>query len=291
MVSEINIGDTPFFWGKRTYVMGVLNVTPDSFSGDGVLSGKNLSPRELELAVQQALKMEENGADILDVGGESTRPASLYPGFKPVSAEEEIDRVLPVIQALKGKLRIPLSIDTRKAKVAEAAARENVALINDVSMLGDDDMALTAAKTGLPIVVSHNRADGNRSYSDTVSNVASELAETIKRAIKARVNRNVIIADPGIGFAKGSAHNLDILRRLHELKSRLEGLPILVGTSRKSFIGETLGLPMHERIEGTAATIAVSICNGADIVRVHDIRHMARIVQMTDAIVRGQTEN
>ena len=274
------IGDRNFNFGERTFVMGVVNVTPDSFSGDGAMSDDDWTKR----AVEQALRMEDEGADVIDVGGESTRPPAHYKGAEPVDAEAECRRVLPVIEALRGRLSAPLSIDTRKAEVAKAAATAGAALLNDVSMLGDPEMAGVAASTGLPIVISHIRPKAV--YDDPVTDVAHDLSEAIDKAEAAGVDREMIIADPGIGFGKKAEHSLAVLRGLRDIKSRLN-LPLLVGTSRKSFIGAVLDLPVEDRLEGTAATVAMSIANGADIVRVHDVKEMARVARMTDAIVRG----
>lgn len=297
----MTIGRSEFVWGAKTYLMAALNVTPDSFSGDGVMvvsaraaSGgrakQNLSFAPgaggrawLQVAVDCALRFEDEGADVIDIGGESTRPPNVYPDAKPVSAADEMARVLPVIAALKGRLSAPMSIDTRKADVARAAAGEGVALLNDISMLGDPAMAVVAAETGLPIVISHIRAKAE--YRDVLADVASDLLGVVERAERAGVHRGRIILDPGIGFAKRAEHSLEILRWLGELRAL--GFPILVGTSRKSFIGTVLDLPVNERLEGTAATVTIAIANGADIVRVHDVKAMARITRMADAIVRG----
>jgi dihydropteroate synthase len=276
----MRIGDTNFIWGERTFVMGVVNVTPDSFSGDGAMSGADWTRR----AVEQALRMEDEGADILDIGGESTRPPAFYKGAKPVSAEDECRRVLPVIEALRGRLSAPISIDTRKAEVAKAAVAAGAALLNDVSMLADPAMAAAAALTGAPIVISHTRPKAE--YIDPAADVAAELEAVVKKAEAAGVSREMIIADPGIGFGKKPEHSIAVMRGLKEIKTKL-GLPLLVGTSRKSFIGAVLDLPVEDRLEGTAATVAISIANGADIVRVHDVPQMARVARMTDALVRG----
>jgi dihydropteroate synthase len=197
--------------------------------------------------------------------------------------EEELERLLPVISALKGRLSAPISVDTRKAEVARAAAREGAALVNDVSMLGDTGMACAVAETGLPIVISHTRAKAQ--YADVMADIVADLSGAVSRAEQGGVARDRTIVDPGIGFAKTAAHSLEALRRLSELRAL--GLPVLVGTSRKSFIGEVLDLPVSDRAAGTAATVALAIANGADIVRVHDVRSMARVARMSDAVVRG----
>lgn len=280
----MKIGAAEFSWGKRTYVMGVVNVTPDSFSGDGTLRDAGTSDQWIQAAVEQALRMEDDGADVIDVGGESTRPPSMYAGAVPVNAGEECGRVLPVIEALRNRLGAPISIDTRKAKVARAAVNAGAAMINDVSMLGDPEMAATAASAGVPVVISHIRPKAI--YSNPVLEVATDLEDAIKRAAAAGVSRELIIADPGIGFGKTALHSLAVLRGLSDIKQRLH-CPLLVGTSRKSFIGAVLGLPARERLEGTAATMALAVAAGADMVRVHDVKEMARVVRMADAVVRG----
>jgi dihydropteroate synthase len=276
------IGKKNFNWGERTYVMGVVNVTPDSFSGDGTMTG----PAGIQRAVEQALRFEDDGADIIDVGGESTRPPAVYAGAKPVSAAEELQRVIPVIEALVSRLAVPVSIDSRKAAVASAAVRSGAAMLNDISMLEDPGMAAVAASTGAPIVISHIRPKAI--YDDPVADVASDLSAAVRRAEDGGVSMDQIIADPGIGFGKRSVHSLAVLRGLRDLKERL-GLPLLVGTSRKSFIGAVLDLPVEDRVEGTAATVALAIASGADIVRVHDVRQMVRVARMADAVVRGWT--
>lgn len=283
LMKSIQIGNQVFHWGKRTYVMGVVNVTPDSFSGDGVATASN-ADEWISDAVDRALLMEDEGADLIDIGGESTRPPSIYSGAKPVDSQEECKRVLPVIAALKARLGVPISIDTRKAAVARAAIAEGASMINDVSMLGDPEMAGTAAQSAPSLVISHIRAKAE--YVDPVADVASDLESAVSLAKKAGVALDRIVIDPGIGFAKTAPHSLAILRGLRAIKEHL-GLPMLVGTSRKSFIGAVLDLPVEKRIEGTAATMALAVASGADIVRVHDVKEMKRIVQMTDAVVRG----
>ncbi len=274
------IGGREFVWGARTYIMAAVNITPDSFSGDGVMAAQ---ADWVQAAADAALRAEDEGADIVDIGGESTRPRSVYPDARPVSAAAEMARVLPVIRLLKGRLGLPVSIDTRKADVARAALTAGASLVNDVSMLGDPDMASVAAGAGVPIVVSHTRPKAV--YGDVVSDVISDLSGAIGRALQAGVEPQRIIVDPGIGFAKKPEHSLEVLRRLRELREL--GHPVLVGTSRKSFIGAVLDLPPQERLEGTAATVAISVANGADIVRVHDVRAMLRVSRMADALVRG----
>jgi dihydropteroate synthase len=281
-VSALRIGDSDFVWGQRTYVMGVVNATPDSFSGDGVLPMTG----DERVAIDQALRMEDEGADLIDIGGESTRPASLYPDAKPVSADDEISRVIPVIEGLAGRLGVPISIDTRKAAVAEAAIGAGAALANDVSMLSDGDMTGVVARTGVPIVVSHIRQGGHQG--DVVADVINDLDAAIGRLTTAGVARSHIIADPGIGFAKNAGQSVELMKNIWRLRSDL-ALPVLIGSSRKSFIGATTGEPVDDRRFGTAATVALAIQAGADIVRVHDVEEMVRVVKMSDAITRDET--
>ncbi|GBD17273.1 Dihydropteroate synthase [bacterium HR26] len=260
-------------WGKRTYVMGIINVTPDSFSGDG-LAG------QLDAVVERAQAMVEAGADLIDVGGESTRP-----GHTPVPAEEELRRVIPAIQALAQAITVPISIDTSKAIVAEAALKAGASIINDVRGLqADPDMAPLAARAGVPVIIMHDRKI--ESAERLIPDIVRELARRIEHALAAGIAWERIIIDPGFGFGKTPDLNLLLLRRLRELTAL--GRPILVGTSRKSMIGHVLGTPPEDRLEGTAATVALAIANGADIVRVHDVPQMVRVARMTDAVVRGR---
>ena len=274
------INDTHFAWGSKTYVMGVINVTPDSFSGDGLGS-------DVDSAINLAKSFQEWGADMVDVGGESTRPSSIYAGAGPASADEELARVLPVIEALEAEIDIPVSIDTYKAAVAERAVAAGADMINDVwGFVRDPDLARVAAEAGVPVVLMHNQ--DHTEYDDLVPDVTSRLRWLVDRAVDAGVGLENIILDPGMGFGKTAEHNLEILRRLAEL--RVLGRPLLVGMSRKSTIGYVLDLPVEDRVEGTAATVALSIANGADIVRVHDVKEMARVAKMSDAIVRGWSQ-
>ncbi|MBI2299093.1 MAG: dihydropteroate synthase [Armatimonadetes bacterium] len=269
-------------FGSRTYVMAVLNVTPDSFSGDG-LAGDPTA------AVARALQQQDDGADLLDVGGESTRP-----GAEEVSVKDEIRRVVPVIAALKEAVTIPVSIDTRKAAVAAAALAAGADLVNDVSGLTfDPDLAGVVAGAGVPVVLQHSLGtpqtmQNDPRYDDVVEEVIAGLAERLERAAAAGIAREQCFVDPGIGFGKRTEHNLALIRGLGELR-RL-GPPVLVGPSRKRFIGEVLGLPVEERLEGTAAAVALSIAYGADVVRVHDVKVMVRVARMADAVVRGGME-
>lgn len=277
---ETIVGNSRFVWGSRTYVMGIVNMTPDSFSGDGVGS-------DVETAVSQALQFEAWGADIVDVGGESTRPPGFYSGAEPVSVDEESTRVIPVISALASALRVPISVDTSKADVARQAVAAGASMINDVwGLRRDPEMAAVAVEMGVPVVLMHNQ-DGTE-YDDLVPDVIGGLRGLVEGALDAGVPEERIMLDPGIGFGKTAEQSLEVLRRLHEFASL--GRPILTGTSRKSSIGKVLDLPVDERIEGTAATVALSIAGGADIVRVHDVREMVRVARMSDAIVRGWSE-
>ena len=273
----MQIGETTFDWGTKTFVMGVLNVTPDSFSRDGVGT-------DVERAVEQGLRFQEWGADIIDIGGESTRPASIYPDSEMVSVIDELARVLPVIEALTHLLKIPMSIDTYKSEVATQAIASGAEIVNDVwGLTGDPDIGAVIAKSGVPVILMHNQA--HTRYRDVVPDVFGRLHELTQSAIELGISKENIILDPGMGFGKTAQHNLQILRRLREFDAL--DLPLLVGLSRKSTIGYVLDLPVDDRIEGTAATVAISIANGADIVRVHDVKEMARVAKMTDAIVRG----
>jgi len=268
--------------GERTIVMGILNLTPDSFSGDG-LAGN------VSLAVERARQMVEDGAHVLDVGGESTRP-----GAEPVGLEGELARVLPVIERLTAELDVPVSIDTYKSAVAREALARGAAIVNDISGLhADEDMAKTAADAGAAVIVMHIQGtprdmQANPRYADVIGEISDYLAEGIARAEAAGIARDQIVVDPGIGFGKKLEHNLEILRRLREFRSL--GCPVLVGTSRKSMIGAILDLPPDQRVEGTAATVALAIAAGADMVRVHDVKEMARVARVADAIVRVRHE-
>jgi dihydropteroate synthase len=257
--------------------MGILNVTPDSFS-DG---GRYMA---MEAAVGHAKRMAEAGADILDIGGESTRP-----GSEPVPADEEIRRVIPVIRAVREALPdLPISIDTYKAETARRALEAGAHIINDVwALKGDPEMARTAAEFGCPVVISHNRRE-SAGYADVARDVASELLNSVRMALEAGVDPGNIWLDPGIGFAKELEDNLELMGRLAELV-RL-GYPVLLGTSRKRFIRHTLDLPVDDVVEGTAATVALGIAQGCQIVRVHDVAPIVRTVRMTDAIVYRQAE-
>jgi dihydropteroate synthase len=280
----------PLAWGERTYIMGILNLTPDSFSGDGLA----MHADPLAAALAQARAFVAAGADILDVGGESTRP-----GSTPLGEAEELARVIPVVQALAGELDVILSVDTYKAGVARAALAAGAHWINDVwGLRADPGLAQVAAESRAPVILMHNRsrpADaelqtrlGGRyigvQYADLLADVRTELLESVALAHAAGIPNEKIILDPGIGFGKTVEQNLELVDRLGEIRAL--GYPVLLGTSRKGFIGYTLDLPVGERLEGTAATVAVGIARGADIIRVHDVAAMVRVARMTDAIVR-----
>lgn len=272
------MGDRKFVWGARTYVMGILNVTPDSFSGDG-------TGNDLQRAVGLALSFEDDGADIIDIGGESSRPQSVYNNAHPVSPEEEAQRVIPVIEALRGRLSIPISIDTQKSTVASLAVMSGASIVNDVSMLGSDSgMADVVAGLDVPLIINHTRRRAVYP-SGVVAEVIEDLRRTAKLVEDAGLTPSKVILDPGIGFGKTVQQSIDMQRGLSKLVDL--GYPVLIGTSRKSSIGKVLGLPMDQRIEGTAATVALAIERGADIVRVHDVKEMVRVARMSDAIVRG----
>ena len=297
-MQSLTLHNRTFDWGSRTYVMGILNVTPDSFSGDGLL------PPSPEIgrgaggegpALEQARTFLAANCDILDVGGESTRP-----GSQPVDAAAEKERVIPVIEAIVREFSDALiSIDTYKADVAEAALTAGARIVNDVwGLRADPDLARVAAKFGVPVILMHNRSNpasvevkaqlGNAyvgsEYENLIEDVKRELMASVAIARKAGISDERILLDPGLGFGKTVEHNLELIRRLDEIRAL--GFPVLLGPSRKSFIGYTLGLPPDQRVEGTAAAVAVGITRGADIVRVHDVTQISRVVKMTDAIVR-----
>jgi dihydropteroate synthase len=275
------IGPATFRWGERTFVMGILNVTPDSFSGDGLLAAAGTGAADpVEAAVAIGRRMVDEGADILDVGGESTRP-----GHAPVDVDEERRRVVPVVAALRAALPdTPLSIDTTKPAVAEAALAAGADLVNDVWGVGEDAaLVRLAAEQGVPLVVMHNRAEPV--YTSFLAELVADLQRAIDRALRLGVGWDDLIVDPGFGFGKTPDHNLELLRELGVLE--LLGRPVLLGTSRKSTLGRVLDLPADERLEATLATTALGVAGGADIVRVHDVRANVRVARMSDAIVRG----
>ncbi len=286
----LTIRDVTFQWGQRTYIMGILNATPDSFSGDGLVNEADM----VAAALERAKRMLAEGADILDIGGESTRP-----GSAPVSADEELTRVIPIIRAIRAETNAVISIDTSKAVVAQAALAAGADMVNDVWGLRlDPAMAQVVAEAGVPIILMHNRSHpkhaaidptlGGRyvgiAYENLIEDVKRELAHSIHLAHLAGISDDRIILDPGLGFGKTVEQNLELIQRLDEIKAM--GYPILLGASRKSFIGYTLNLPPDQRAEGTAATTAIGIDRGADIIRVHDVQINVRVARMTDAIVR-----
>ncbi|OMF25298.1 dihydropteroate synthase [Paenibacillus sp. FSL H8-0548] len=264
-------GEATLVLGERTLIMGILNATPDSFSDGGRYTS-------VESAVAHAQAMVQEGADILDIGGESTRP-----GFEPVSVEEELRRIVPVIRALRKVLpHIPLSIDTYKAETARQALEAGAHIINDIWGLKDDpNMAAVAAEYGCPVIINHNRHSGD--YNDFVPDVIADLKGSVSIAHAAGIADDLIWLDPGIGFAKTHEENIELLGRLSELNEL--GYPVLLGTSRKRFIKQTLNLPVDELVEGTAATVALGIAQGSQIVRVHDVGEIKRTALMTDAIL------
>lgn len=293
MQTTLTIKNHTLNLGTQTYVMGILNVTPDSFSGDGLLALDTV-----DRSLNQARRFVAAGVDILDVGGESTRP-----GAEPVDVDEELKRVIPIIQTLVTQLPDTLiSIDTYKATVAEAALEAGAHIVNDVwGLRADPDLAVIVEKFNAPVILMHNRSNpktaevrdrlGGRyvgiEYDDLLEDVKRELMNSVDIARQAGIPDEHILLDPGIGFGKTVEQNLELLNRLGEIRDL--GFPVLLGPSRKSFIGYTLDLPPDQRIEGTGATISVGITRGADIVRVHDVEAMIRIACMTDAIVRNQT--
>ena len=272
------IGPRTFTWGERTFVMGIVNVTPDSFSGDGLASAGSAEP--VDAALTQARRMVDEGADLLDVGGESTRP-----GHAPVDASSELERVVPVIAALRAALPgVPISIDTTKPAVAEAALAAGADLVNDIWGTGPDDaMATLAAAHGVPLIVMHNRPQAV--YRRVIPEVLADLERAIERALAAGVPASDIIVDPGIGFGKTPDHNVELLAGLRALASL--GQPVLLGTSRKSTLGLILDAPVDQRLEGTLATTALGVASGVDMVRVHDVAANVRAARVADAIVRG----
>lgn len=275
-------GNTELHWGKRTYVMGIINMSPDSFSGDGIV--------DVDAALEQARRFVSEGADILDVGGESTRP-----GFSSVSTQEEISRVVPVIERLHREIAVPISVDTGKLEVAQQALAAGASMLNDQwGLKKEPKLAGLAAKSGVPIVLMSNQRDvggydagvgrDTACYEDVMGEVLSSLRRSLAAAIEAGVPTANIIVDPGIGFGKTWQQEIEIIRRLRELGEL--GSPILIGPSRKSLIKMVLNLPANERVEGTAAVVAIAIANGANLVRVHDVKQMVRVCRMADAIIR-----
>ena len=278
-------------WGKRTYVMGVLNLTPDSFSGDGILQDRN----PIQNALEKAERFLEEGAHILDIGAESSRP-----GSKPISAAVELERLLPILKALrKENIGGIISVDTYKAEVAKQCLEDGADWINDIwGLKKDANLANVISQYDAPVILMHNLSKTSAvetnerlgasyqgaDYSNFMEEIKNDLLESVSLALRAGISKENIILDPGIGFGKTVEQNLVLINRLDEIKAL--GYPILIGPSRKSFLGRILDLPVEERLEGTAASIAVGITRGADIVRVHDVKQMARIIKVTDALTR-----
>ena len=281
---------TTLRWGERTYVMGILNVTPDSFSGDGLAPPDRDERAVVAAALEQARGFVEAGADILDVGGESSRPASVYGEHPQVDGQTELGLAIPVVSALAAAFagRALVSIDTSKGVVARAAVAAGAAMVNDVwAGRRDPGTVAAAAAAGAHLVLMHNRERAE--YPEgLLEGIVAGLRAAVNDAVAAGVPRDRILVDPGIGFGKTPAQSIEVLHRLGELKAALDGLPMLVGTSRKRFIGEILGgAQPSERVEGTAATVALAIAAGADVVRVHDVAEVMKTVRVADAIVRA----
>jgi dihydropteroate synthase len=275
-------GNTEFHWGKRTYIMGIINLSPESFSGDGIA--------DTGMALEQAHRFTAEGADILDIGGESTRP-----GLPPISIEEELKRVMPLIEKLANTVSVPLSIDTCKYEVAVRALDAGVSMINDQwGLKREPRLAELAAERGVPLIMMSNQRDkgaydpGIQRDTGYTQDIMTEVTTTMKNSLALAMKLGVLaentILDPGIGFGKTWQQDLELMRNLSKLKEL--GRPLIIGPSRKSVIGMVLNLPANDRLEGTAAAVAISIAHGADMVRVHDVRQMARVCHMSDAIIR-----
>ncbi|WNB92008.1 dihydropteroate synthase [Bacillus sp. NEB1478] len=268
--SKLKCGEYILDFSKKTYIMGILNVTPDSFSDGG-------HHNRIEQAIVHAKKMISDGADIIDIGGESTRPGASF-----VTAEDELERVIPVIEALRKEVDIPLSIDTYKAQTALEAVKAGAHIINDVwGAKKDPDMPKVMAESEVPVILMHNRFDTN--YQEFMSDLIADLELSIAMTVKAGVKPENIILDPGIGFVKTFDQNLETMRKLNEVANM--GYPVLLGTSRKSMIGKALDLPVEERVEGTGATVCLGIERGCSIVRVHDVKEMSRMAKMMDIML------
>ena len=275
------IGGREFIWGARTYIMGILNATPDSFSGDGLWQ----APDPVAMAVSRAREMAAAGADILDIGAESTRP-----GAEPVGAEEEMDRLLPILRAVTGSVEVPVSVDTSKAKVAEEALACGASCVNDIRGLRrDPELAGVVAKAGVPVILMHSQEGTD--YRDLMGDILSYLRRSLAVAEAAGIPGELTIVDPGVGggsFGKTREQNLAILKELRALRSL--GRPILLGPSRKSMIRQTLDLPPTELSFGTAAAVALGVAGGVDMIRVHDVREMVQVARMADAVVRRRAD-
>lgn len=269
---EIKIGGRVFAARGKTYIMGILNVTPDSFSDGGKWNGRDAALRHTEQMIQQ-------GADIIDVGGESTRP-----GYTVLSDEEEIQRIVPIISEIKSRFDIPVSLDTYKSRVAEAGIAAGADLINDIwGLRYDEHMAEVIAENGLPCCLMHNRKEAN--YRDLLSEMKEDLKESLEIAYRAGIKKENILLDPGVGFGKGYGDNLSVLRNMEQFAEL--GYPLLLGCSRKSVIGLSLDLPVGERLEGTLATTVMAVLKGYSFVRVHDVKENVRAVRMTEAVLKG----
>lgn len=276
MRGRMKIGGREFDSSGHTYVMGILNVTPDSFSDGGKWN-------DLDSALRHVQTMAEDGADVIDIGGESTRP-----GYTMISDQEEMERTISVIEAVKARFDIPLSLDTYKPEVARAGICAGIDMINDIwGLKYDDRMADVIAESGLPCCLMHNRR--NTEYGDFMRELTSDLKETLRLAARAGIGEDRIILDPGIGFAKSHEQNLEAIGCLEELK--ILGFPLLLGCSRKSVIGKTLDLPPDERLEGTLATTVIAAMKGCMFVRVHDVKENVRAIKMTEAIMKGEKGN
>ncbi len=273
-MKEIHCGKYRLPFNEKTLIMGILNVNPDSFSDGGKYNN-------LDKALKHAVEMVENGADILDIGGESTRP-----GYIEITAEEEIERVVPIIELLSKEVDVPISIDTYKASVARSAMAAGAHIINDIwGAKREPEIATVAADYDAPIILMHNRND--QDYQSFIDDVLADMNESINISLKAGVNKDKIILDPGIGFAKNLITNLEMMRNLDKLVAL--GYPVLLGTSKKSMIGNVLDLPVSERMEGTGATVCFGIQKGCQIIRVHDVKEMTRMARMMDALMgKGQ---
>lgn len=266
-----------FSWGTKTFVMGIINATPDSFSGDG-------TALDLSASLVKAKEFIEYGVDVLDVGGESSRPSSIYNEVNQIEVEQELERVIPVIEAIRSISDIPISIDTWKSEVAKEAINYGASIVNDIwGLKKDSNMSAVVAQNHVGLILTHNGTSSK--YKDVVKETVIEIKNMIRTALDNGISKHNIIIDPGFGFGKNSTQNLKILAQLDKYKEI--GLPVLIGTSRKSTIGYVLDLPVEDRIEGTAATVAIAIAKNVDLIRVHDVKEMIRVAKMSDAIIRG----
>ena len=266
-----------FSWGTKTFVMGIINATPDSFSGDG-------TALDLNASLLKAKEFIDYGVDVLDVGGESSRPSSIYNEVTQIEVEQELERVIPVIEAIRSISDIPISIDTWKSEVAKEAINSGASIVNDIwGLKKDSNMSAVVAQNHVGLILTHNGTSSK--YKDVVKETVIEIKNMIRTALDNGISKHNIIIDPGFGFGKNSTQNLKILAQLDKYKEI--GLPVLIGTSRKSTIGYVLDLPVEDRIEGTAATVAIAIAKNVDLIRVHDVKEMIRVAKMSDAIIRG----